>query len=92
MLIHGLLMLQLCVCMCVCVGGWVSVWSMFCYVVLCVFSSLAIILMGKRERASCFARLLSYRCIVTINVMWLFLTVPWVGLQSVIVAFPYHTH
>ena len=24
--------------------------------------------------------LLSYRCIVTINVLWLFLTVPWVGL------------
>ena len=29
---------------------------------------------------------------VTINVMWLFLTVPWVGLQFVIVVFPDHTH
>ena len=36
--------------------------------------------------------LLSYRCIVTINVLWLFLTVLWVGLQYVIVVFPDHTH
>ena len=34
--------------------------------------------------------LLSDRCIVTKNVRWLFLTVPWVGLQYVI--FPDHTH
>ena len=27
-----------------------------------------------------------------VSVLWLFLTVPWVGLQSVIVVFPYHTH
>ena len=31
---------------------------------------------------------MSYRCIVTINVLWLFLTVPRVGLQYVIVVFP----
>ena len=36
--------------------------------------------------------LLSYICIVTINVLWLFLTVPWAGLQCVIVVFPDHTH
>ena len=36
--------------------------------------------------------LLSYRCIVTINALWLFLTVPWVGLQCMIVVFPDHTH
>ena len=35
---------------------------------------------------------LTYRCSVTINVLWLFLTVLWVGLQYVIVVFPYHTH
>ena len=35
---------------------------------------------------------LSYRCIVTINVLWLFLTVPWVGLQCVILVFPDHIH
>ena len=36
--------------------------------------------------------LLSYRCIVTINVLWLFLVMPWVGRQCVIVVFPDHTH
>ena len=35
--------------------------------------------------------LLSYRCIVTVIVLWLFLTVPWLGLQCVIVVFPDHT-
>ena len=35
---------------------------------------------------------LSYRCSVTINVLWLLLTVPWVGLQCVIWVFPNHTH
>ena len=32
--------------------------------------------------------LLSCRCIVTLHVMWLFLTVLWVGVQLVIVVFP----
>ena len=36
--------------------------------------------------------LVSYRCIVTINVLWLFLTEQWVGLQYMIVVFPDHTH
>ena len=36
--------------------------------------------------------LLSYICIVTINVLWFFLTVPLVGLQYVIVVFADHTH
>ena len=36
--------------------------------------------------------LLSYRYIVTINVLWLFLAVQWVDLQCVIVVFPDHTH
>ena len=31
-------------------------------------------------------------CIITINVLWLFLTVPWAGLYFVIVQFPDHTH
>ena len=34
---------------------------------------------------------LPYGCIVTINVLWLSLTVPWVGLQYMIVVFPDHT-
>ena len=36
--------------------------------------------------------LLYFRYLVTVNVLWLFLTVSWVGLRSVIVIFPYHTH
>ena len=30
--------------------------------------------------------------LVAVNVLWLFLTVLWVGLQCVIVVFPDHTH
>ena len=64
--------------------------SLFYYALLCVHSSFAIIL--KRKRNLVALLLLSYRCIVTINVLWLFLTVPRVGLQYVIVVFPDHTH
>ena len=46
----------------------------------------------KRKRKLVALLLLSNRCIVNINVLWLFLTVPWVGLQCVIVVFPDHTH
>ena len=47
----------------------------------------------NKKIVGCFATLLlSYSCIVTINVPWLFLAVLWVGLQCVIVVFPDHTH
>ena len=36
--------------------------------------------------------LLSYGCLVAVNVLRLFLAVPWVGRQCVIVVFPNHTH
>ena len=62
---------------------------LFCYALLCVHSSFEIIL--KRRRKLVTLLLLSYRCIVTINVLWLFLTVPWVGLQCAIVVFHEHT-
>ena len=55
-----------------------------------VHSSFAIILKKKRKLVALL--LLSYRGFVTIDVLWLFLTAPWVGLQCVIVAFPDHTH
>ena len=29
---------------------------------------------------------------MSISVLWLFLTMPWVGLQCLIVVFPDHTH
>ena len=64
--------------------------SLFCYALLCVHSSFVIIL--KRKRKLVALLLLSYRCIVTINVLWLFLTMPLVGLQYVILVFPDHTH
>ena len=64
--------------------------SLFCYALLFVRSSFAII--SKRKRKLVALVLLSYRCIVTINVLWLFLPVPWVGLQYVILAIPDHTH
>ena len=63
---------------------------LFCYAFLCVHSCFAIIL--NRTRKLVALLLLSYRCIVTINVLWLFLTVLWVGLQCAIVVFPDHTH
>ena len=64
--------------------------SLFCYAFLYVHSSFAIIL--KRNRKLVALLLLSYRCIVTINILWLFLTVPWVGLQYVVVVIPDHIH
>ena len=48
--------------------------SLFCYALLCVHSSFAIIL--KRKRKLLALLLLSYRYIATINVLCLFLTVP----------------
>ena len=64
--------------------------SFVCYALLCVQSSFAIIL--KRKRKLVALLLMSYRCIVTINVLLLFLAVLWVGVQCVIVVFPDHTH
>ena len=64
--------------------------SLFCYALQCVHSSFAIILIRKRKLVALL--LVSYNCIVTINARWLFLAVPWVGLQCVIVAFTDHTH
>ena len=46
--------------------------------------------MRKRELVALL--ILSSWCLVTVGVLWLFLPVPWVGLQCVIVAFPDHTH
>ena len=64
--------------------------SLFCYALLCVPFSFAIML--KRWRNLVALILLSYRCIVTINVLWLIRTLPCVGLQCVINVFPDHTH
>ena len=62
--------------------------SMFCCALLCVHSSIAIILMGKRELVALLN--LSSWCLVMVE--WLFLAVPRGCLQFVIVVFPDHTH
>ena len=59
---------------------------LFCYALLCILSSFAIIL--KRKRKLVAFLLLSYRCVVTMNALWLFFTVSCVGLQCVI-TWPY---
>ena len=62
--------------------------SMFCCTLLYVHSSIAIILMGKRELIALLD--LSSWCLVMVE--RLFLAVPRSCLQFVIVVFPDHTH
>ena len=54
--------------------------SLFWYALFCVLSSFAMILKRKRDLVALL--LLSYRCLVIVYVLGLFLMVPWVGLQS----------
>ena len=61
---------------------------MFCCMLLYVHSSIAIILMGKRELIALL--ILSSWCLVMVE--RLFLAVPWGCLRFVIVVFPDHTH
>ena len=60
---------------------------MICCMLLYVHSSIAIILMGKRELVDLLN--LSSWCLVMAE--WLFLLVPWACLRFVIVVFPDHT-
>ena len=62
--------------------------SVFCCTLLCVHSSITIILMGKRELVALLN--LSSWCLVMVE--RLFLAVPRGCLQFVIVVFPDHTH
>ena len=62
--------------------------SIFCFTLLYVNSSIAIILMGKRELDALLK--LSSWCLVMVE--RLFLAVPRGSLQFVIVVFPDHTH
>ena len=65
--------------------------SLFCYAIPCAFLLvLQIFLVRKRELVALLW--LSCWCLVIVIVLWLFLTVPPVGLQFVIVVFPDHTH
>ena len=60
---------------------------MFCCTLLCVRSSIAVILMGKRELVALLN--LSSWCLVVVG--WLFLVLPQGCLRFVIVVFPDHT-
>ena len=64
--------------------------EVLCLCLFCFYvpSSFAIIL--KRKRKLVAMLLSSYRYVVAINFMWL--TMPWTGLQYVIVVFPDHIH
>ena len=62
--------------------------SLFCGAVLCIFSSFAIILLVE---CNLVVLLLLYSCMAAI-VICLFLAMPRVGLQCVVVAYPGHTH
>ena len=62
--------------------------SMFCYTLLYIHSSIAIILMGMRELVALLN--LSTWCLVMVE--RLFLAVPRCCLRFVIVVFPDHTH
>ena len=61
---------------------------MFCCMLLYVHSTFAIILMGKRELVA----LLSFSFLCLLIVVWLYLVVPCVCLQFVIVVFADHNH
>ena len=61
---------------------------MFCCTLLYVHSSIAFILMGKRELIALLN--LCFWCLVMVE--RLFLAVPWGCLRFVIVVFPDHTH
>ena len=56
-----------------------------------IHNSFAIILKWEKSWLLCYY-CLTDTCIVTINVLWLFFAVWWVGVQYVIMVFPDHTH
>ena len=62
--------------------------SLVCCTLLYVHSSIAIVLMEKRELVVLLN--LSSWCLVMVE--WLFLAVPWGCLRFVVVVFPDHTH
>ena len=62
--------------------------TMVCCTLLCIHSSIAMILMGKRELVA----LLNFSSWCLVMVAWLFLAVPQGCLWFVIVVFPDHTY
>ena len=64
---------------------------MLVFVLLYIVSFLVLQSSDQEESVGCFAFIASWS-LVTVNVLWLFLTVPWVGLWCLIVVFFDHTH
>ena len=64
-------------------------WNSFWYALLYILFSFAIILTRRIELVALLS--LFWGCLVAVGVLWLFLMVPWVGLQCVIVVYPDHT-
>ena len=64
--------------------------SLFCCALLFVHFSMHHL--DEKEKSVSLMLFSSYRSITTTHVIWLFLTVPWVGLQCATVVFPDHTH
>ena len=58
--------------------------------VFALYAILSVIHLHGEERAGCFTFNV-FLCLVNVSVLWLFLTLPWIGLQCVIVLFPDHT-
>ena len=54
---------------------------MLIFVLLCIMFPSSFVIILTRKRVLVALLLLSFECHVAVNVMWLFLTVPWVGLQ-----------
>ena len=52
---------------------------------------IAPIVLRIEDRTSCFY-FIGFWCHVNVGIMYLFLAVPWVDLQCVIMVFPGHTH
>ena len=65
--------------------------SVFVFVLLYIVPFLVLQSSVQEESVSCFAFIAS-QSLVTVHVLWLFLTVPWVALRCVIVVFLDHTH
>ena len=66
---------------------------MFVFVLVCITLCLFLFSITlKRKRELIALHLLSFGCLVIVNVLWLFLMVLWDGLKCVIVVFPDHTH
>ena len=63
---------------------------MFWYALLWVLTFFNRIILTRKIELVAFAFI--SLCFVTVNVLWLFPTMPWVGLQCVIVVFSDNTH